>query len=256
MARIALPGAWYKALTRQRGPLRTYQWLWLLLCTAGALLAAAPRILSRPLIFTSASAVAVAPERSYARLANPGDADFAAVRQIALGLLQTKAAGDRPVYPSFGTPTLNVLCLRTSGPGRGLHEMPYLYGSFGCEYRYGHLSLPFLRGGSGKLALDALQSWGALGYPTYSGSATYRCRVSLQEGGDYVLDLGRVEDCAAVSLDGEQVAVLPWPPYRCALSAMAPGGHELAVEVCNPPANRNRAAGLVAGLLGPVRVGR
>jgi len=154
------------------------------------------------------------------------------------------------------TPTLNVLCLRTSGPGRGLHEMPYLYGSFGCEYRYGHLSLPFLRGGSGKLALDALQSWGALGYPTYSGSATYRCRVSLQEGGDYVLDLGRVEDCAAVSLDGEQVAVLPWPPYRCALSAMAPGGYELAVEVCNPPANRNRAAGLVAGLLGPVRVGR
>lgn len=112
MARLALPGAWAKALARQRGPLRTYQWIWLLLCTAGALLAAAPRILSRPLIFTSASAVAVAPERSYARLANPGDADFAAVGRIAIGLLQTKAEGDRAVYPGLDTPerapTLNV----------------------------------------------------------------------------------------------------------------------------------------------------
>jgi len=41
MARIALPGDWTGALARQRGPLRTYQWLWLVLCTASALVVAA-----------------------------------------------------------------------------------------------------------------------------------------------------------------------------------------------------------------------
>ena len=55
MARVAIPGGWAGALTRQRGPLRMYQWLWLLLCTAGALVVAAPRILSQPVIYTSTS---------------------------------------------------------------------------------------------------------------------------------------------------------------------------------------------------------
>ena len=53
MARLAIPSNWAGALVRQRGPLRTYQWLWLLLCAVGALLAAAPRILSQPVIYTS-----------------------------------------------------------------------------------------------------------------------------------------------------------------------------------------------------------
>lgn len=65
-------------------------------------------------------------------------------------------------------------------------------------------------------------------------------------------DLGRVEDCAAVSVDGRSTAVLAWPPYRCVLADLAAGDHELRVEVTNPPANRNRAAGQPAGLLGPV----
>jgi hypothetical protein len=34
------------------------------------------------------------------------------------------------------------------------------------------------------------------------------------------------------------------------------GTHRLTVEVTNAPANRNRAAGLPAGLLGPVRLYR
>ena len=34
MARLAIPSNWAGALVRQRGPLRTYQWLWLLLCAA------------------------------------------------------------------------------------------------------------------------------------------------------------------------------------------------------------------------------
>lgn len=154
------------------------------------------------------------------------------------------------------TPTLNVLRIETSGPGRGLHEVAYLYGSFTCGYRYGHLSYPFVEGRPGLINLRSLQPWSAIGYPTFSGAAVYRTQIEIAQTGDYVLDLGRVADCAGVSLDGVEVAVLPWPPYRCILPAVSAGMHELAIDVCNPPANRSRASGLVAGLLGPVRVGR
>lgn len=39
------------ALGAQRGGLRLYQWLWLLLCVAGALAAAIPRVLSQPVVY-------------------------------------------------------------------------------------------------------------------------------------------------------------------------------------------------------------
>ncbi len=51
MARVALPPAWVGALARQRGPLRLYQWIWLVLCTAGGLVVAGPRIVSQPVVY-------------------------------------------------------------------------------------------------------------------------------------------------------------------------------------------------------------
>jgi hypothetical protein len=150
------------------------------------------------------------------------------------------------------SPVLNVVRIETSGPGRGLHEVPYLYGSFNCEYRYGHLSFPFVKGASPQLELPNLQAWDVLGYPTFSGSAVYRMRFAVETQGDYVLDLGRVEDVAAVNVDGQAVAVVAWEPYRVVLDGLGAGEHELQIEVTNAPANRNRAAGLPAGLLGPV----
>jgi hypothetical protein len=158
-----------------------------------------------------------------------------------------------PALRGGSTPSLNVLRIETWGPGRGLKEVPYLYGSFTCEYRYGHLSFPFVKGSPGPLALEVLQPWDVLGYPTFSGSATYHCTVEIAEAGDYVLDLGKVEDIAAVSIDGQRRAVLAWPPYQY-VGEWSPGVHDLTLEVTNAPANRNRAARLPAGLLGPVRL--
>ncbi|OGV64715.1 MAG: hypothetical protein A3K19_29475 [Lentisphaerae bacterium RIFOXYB12_FULL_65_16] len=154
------------------------------------------------------------------------------------------------------TPTLNVVVVETSGPGRGLCEVPHLYGSFTCEYRYGHLSYPFVRGAAGDVSLPGLQPWDVLGYPTYSGSAVYRRRLCVETAGDYVLDLGRVEDVAVVSVASQEATILAWPPYRCLLKGLQSGAHDLVVAVSNPPANRNRAAGLASGLLGPVRIWR
>ncbi len=160
-----------------------------------------------------------------------------------------------PLLRGGSNPTLNVVGVEASGPGRGLREVPYLLGSFTAEYRYGNLSFPFLRGGAAR-SVPVLQTWDALGYPTFSGSASYRRQVTVPAAGEYWLDLGRVEDVAAVALDGAPVAVLGWPPYRCRLAIDRPGAHELAIEVTNPPANRSRAARLPAGLLGPVRLHR
>ncbi|MEI6503474.1 MAG: hypothetical protein WCP21_20880, partial [Armatimonadota bacterium] len=147
---------------------------------------------------------------------------------------------------------LNVVRVETSGPGRGLHEIIRLYGSFTGEYRYGHLSYPFVKGASGTLALPALQPWAVLGYPTFSGAAVYRREFAVAAAGDYVLDLGRVESSAAVAVDGVAVAVLAWEPYRVTLAGLTAGVHSLEIEITNAPANRNNAAGLPAGLLGPV----
>ena len=152
------------------------------------------------------------------------------------------------------TPTLNVITIETEGPGRGLKEVPYLYGTFTCEFRYSHLSFPFVKGAAKELFPESLRPWNILGYPTFSGSATYRRKIEIREAGNYLLDLGTVYDVAAVCLDGKPVITLAWPPYRCSLNNLTAGTHELAVEVSNPPANRNRAARLPAGLLGPVRL--
>src|SRR5689334_24914178 len=97
MARVALPGDWAGVLTRERGPLRTYQWLWLLLCTAGALIVAAPRILSQPVIFTSSAAASFNLSR-YGGLykdGQPNAEQFVPVQNIAIELLKFQADGER-----------------------------------------------------------------------------------------------------------------------------------------------------------------
>ncbi|MEN6643025.1 MAG: glycosyl hydrolase [Armatimonadia bacterium] len=153
------------------------------------------------------------------------------------------------------SPMLNLVKIVTSGPGRGLTELPYLYGSFTAQYRYAHLSFPFVAGADSTLALPNLQPWNALGYPTFSGTATYRRTLDVPEAGTYLLDLGRVEDTAVVRVNGTEIAALGWEPYRCQI-ALPTGQSVLEVAVSNPPANRNRGANMPAGLLGPVTLTR
>ncbi|MEN6401821.1 MAG: glycosylhydrolase-like jelly roll fold domain-containing protein, partial [Armatimonadia bacterium] len=153
------------------------------------------------------------------------------------------------------SPMLNLVKIVTSGPGRGLTELPYLYGSFTAQYRYAHLSFPFVTGSDSTLALPNLQPWNALGYPTFSGTATYRRTLDVTEAGTYLLDLGRVEDVAVVRVNGAKTAAMGWEPYRCQI-ALPAGQSVLEVAVSNPPANRNRGANMPAGLLGPIALTR
>jgi lipopolysaccharide transport system permease protein len=109
MARLAIPSGWAGALIRQRGPLRTYQWLWLLLCAAGSLIVAGPRILSQPVIYTS-TAAATFDTRRYGGLFTSGqpNGEYAAVERIAIDLLRASQDGISPRYPGLGGPTLGV----------------------------------------------------------------------------------------------------------------------------------------------------
>lgn len=112
MARVALPPTVSSALLRQRGPLRAYQWIWLLGCVLVALAVGAPRIVTRPVLYTAQSAVQVDPARSYAPLVTtqpdaPNYAaersEFDAVAKIAVGLLRVKQTEAGPVYPRLGS---------------------------------------------------------------------------------------------------------------------------------------------------------
>ena len=158
----------------------------------------------------------------------------------------------RHALRTSSTPSLNIIKVRSKTNRAGLTETPYLYGSFECEYRYAHLSLPFVRSAGKQIHLQTLSQWGAIGYPTYSGSATYVKDFEIGESCDVLLDLGRVEDAASVKLDGREVAVLAWPPYLCRLGRLSAGRHKLEIVITNCPGNRNRAANLPSGLLGPV----
>ena len=110
------------------------------------------------------------------------------------------------------TPTLNIVEFTSAGPNRGLHEVLYLCGAFTCEYRYGHLSLPFLMGTSSTFELPHLLPWRSLGNPTFSGTATYTKQVDLDRAGDYMLHLGQVDDIAAVSFGWrDRTSYLPGP---------------------------------------------
>lgn len=73
----------------------------------------------------------------------------------------------------------------------------------------------------------------------FSGTATYSCDFSLEDGGDVVLDLGKVCCMARVRLNGEDLGLLWHAPYRCDISsALRHGENHLEIEVTNVWANK------------------
>ncbi len=114
MARIGVPTIWLVALVQRRGPLRVYQWLWLLLCVVGALFVAAPRILSQPVIYTSSAAITIDAAKRYRELYSNGqpDADYRAIEIQTIDLLKAR-------HPDLGGPTYGVRYLpQALGPIR------------------------------------------------------------------------------------------------------------------------------------------
>ena len=98
-----LPATWFVALTRQSGPLRIYQWLWLLLCMLVALAIAAPRILSQAIIYTSSAQVQIDSDKRYRELYTAGvpDNDYLLIDNQTLAFLKAS-------LPELGSQTYGL----------------------------------------------------------------------------------------------------------------------------------------------------
>lgn len=84
----------------------------------------------------------------------------------------------------------------------------------------------------------------------FSGTVTYETVYTAAAETDAVLSLGRVENIAEISVNGEKSAVCMWAPYTCAVH-LKKGENRIEVRVTNTLANRWGAQTLPSGLFGP-----
>ena len=128
------------------------------------------------------------------------------------------------------------------------------------------------------LKISALKPWKDLPLgeegKAFSGTAVYETSFTLPKAGEFVLDLGRVDMIADVSLNGAPAGVLWARPYRLTLKGKAGRNtlriavtgtwfNRLAYDASRPEAERKTwtIAGPKAdsplresGLMGPVRI--
>jgi hypothetical protein len=115
--------------------------------------------------------------------------------------------------------------------------------------------------------VDKLQPWSQWNLPWYTGRVLYRTPLNAPEHagkGRVFLDLGQVQHYVEVWLNGKQVGVLLWPPYRLELTShLNQGANELVLVVANSVANRfawdqwgtrGSATPEPSGILGPVKL--
>jgi len=108
------------------------------------------------------------------------------------------------------------------------------------------ISFPAGWGAPENVQLDGLKAWKDLDFSpegkAFSGSATYSVSFDIEKvkpETDYILDLGKVEMIAVVSLNGKELRTLWSPPYRLDLSeAIKAGKNELKIEVTSTWFNR------------------
>ncbi len=102
------------------------------------------------------------------------------------------------------------------------------------------------KGGPGFVQSDTLKSWTMFseeGIRYYSGKATYSLKFAFpykeQQNQIFLLDLGNVQEIAAVSLNGYQPFVCWSPPFRTDITDyLKPGDNEVHVDVINLWPNR------------------
>jgi len=84
-----------------------------------------------------------------------------------------------------------------------------------------------------------LRTWAEIGHAGFSGAATYSKTFRRPAGARRIwLDLGEVRYSARVRINGRDLGVRAWRPFRWDItSASKPGENSLEIEVCNTAAN-------------------
>ncbi len=95
-----------------------------------------------------------------------------------------------------------------------------------------------------------LPGWETIpGWEHFSGWVTYETELELHRSA--TLDLGNVQTMARLYADDQELAFLPWGPFRHSFPA---GKHRLRIEVAGTMANRMEGTTMASGLLGPVKL--
>jgi hypothetical protein len=109
------------------------------------------------------------------------------------------------------------------------------------------VSFPSNLGAPAKITLGQLESWTANadeGVKYFSGTATYTrtlqvARRWFRPGEKILLNLGRVNDLAEVSVNGHPLGIVWKSPYQVDVTgALKPGANQLEIKVTNEWTNR------------------
>jgi hypothetical protein len=91
----------------------------------------------------------------------------------------------------------------------------------------------------GRDLMSRLRPWADLGFPSFSGTGTYEIAWNQNGlGRDCVLDLSEVNYAASVTLNGRNLGLRAWRPFRWSLGNVATGENRLVIEVTNTGANQ------------------
>ena len=131
--------------------------------------------------------------------------------------------------------------------GELMENSPYLQGCFKVEFPYGNLGYPVLSEAPEFFELTEPKDYRMLGYGTFSGLAEYSGKTSVSQDGIYCLKLDLRKESVRILIDGQDRGTLIAPPYQMEVK-LCSGEHNIHLEVCNAPGNRDTAAGLSAGL--------
>ncbi|MBM7573468.1 glycosyl hydrolase [Aquibacillus albus] len=107
-------------------------------------------------------------------------------------------------------------------------------------------------------ASNALESWVEWdGMEAFSGTVTYENSFAIEEESPIAhatVDLGEVYEIARLTVNGKEVGLKMWAPYRFELdpSFLQAGKNTISIDVTNSMANKMDNARLKSGLIGPV----
>jgi len=165
------------------------------------------------------------------------------------GQVRRSASGREEVYLQMSPGQSLLLRTRTRGPASTAMgpEWPYVAPAGPPVFL---LRVHGMQPLSGDAPAPRPQAEGRLGSWTesedpalakFTGTVRYKLQVHVDEPADeWWLDLGDVRETARVSLDGKPLGTLWSRPFRLRLGALAPGSHELHVDVTSSAANRVR----------------
>ncbi len=142
-----------------------------------------------------------------------------------------------------------AMILKTSGKKENLPAWKYLQPSKEIITLNGEWSLHFTNGGPQIPAdrkLPSLQPWTMLqdsAAAWFSGTAEYSTRFDMKKVNaiDYVLNLGKVDESAKVTVNGKDAGIVWSLPFKINIGKyLKPGLNEIKIEVANLMANHIR----------------